>query len=124
MASRDPSLLDPELRRRWHCLERDWRRAHPDGPRVMVTCTHEHAPAGQQPYHLVPSLGLRVAFLDPAGMVVVDSEAQLAELRSIAARFGIESDGDTFQVPGYDWRGSGAKSWRAKWPEMPAEEAS
>jgi peptidoglycan L-alanyl-D-glutamate endopeptidase CwlK len=114
MCSRDPDLLDSELRRRIQCAIRDHRAEYPDDPRAFVTCTHRTpaqqavvwaqgrttpgkivtwAEPGKSPHNSNPAMAVDVAFRTAAGPCDW-SHAPFEHLGRIAQRYGIEWGGD------------------------------
>jgi peptidoglycan L-alanyl-D-glutamate endopeptidase CwlK len=143
MCSRDPGLLNQELRQRMQCALRDHRNEYPDDPRGFVTCTHRTneqqaavwaqgrttpgkivtwAEPGESPHNSNPSMAVDVAFRTPAGPCDW-TDTPFIHLGEIAERYGIEWGGRWerrdlchFQVPG--WTKDGGRS---EWPPMPEE---
>ena len=148
MSSRDPSLLDPELRRRIHCTIRDYKAAFPDGPVPFVTCTVRTnaeqaevwaqgrtkpgkivtwAEPGQSAHNVNPAMAVDLAFKSKTGGCDW-SDALFNKIGRIAQRYGIEWGGDWCRPSRYqDLCHFQVPGWRAghkpdPWPPMPKEE--
>ena len=148
MCSRDPELLDPELRKRMACVIRDHRAEYPDDPRPFYTCTVRTwaqqgvawsqgrdtpgkivtwALPGESPHNVTPSMAVDVAFRTAAGPCDWSLEP-FEHLGRIAQRYGIEWGGDWLRAPGQHvdachfqvpgWKRDGTHN---DWPEMPTE---
>lgn len=148
MPSRDPELLDPQLRQRWNCCCRDWKVFGIPGLEVRVSCTYRSleeqakeyakgrtspgpvvtkARPGRSPHNFDPSLALDFFFVDATGEARWDAPPYL-KMGVLARKYGLEWGGrfrirdyPHIEVPGFDWRKAAAGTLTIDWPPMPED---
>jgi peptidoglycan LD-endopeptidase CwlK len=117
--SRDPSLLEPQLRERWLFMQRKWADLYPGLPTPFLTCTHRgqedqerafregrsKAHFGHSLHNFLPAYAFDIAFRGPLGL---DWTMNLFKLMAdIGEPLGLEwggrwkdlVDGPHFQLP-------------------------